>query len=202
MMIESGKSPSAASRFPAVAQLRFLLYVLLAVSLSGCSLQNIYPYEICTSDKGDCLMAASYQAIDEMIASIPAGKRLPQDRPLLVATLVNIDTLSGSRFGRTVSEHLGTRLTRHGFRVIEMKLRETIFVKQAEGELMLSREIREIGRSHEAQAVVVGTYSESRGRVYVTVKIVGAADGVVIAAHDYLLPVDSNVRALLWPNPR
>lgn len=181
---------------------RFAVLVLFCVVLSGCSLQRLYSLEICSPDQGDCLISASYQAVDEMIAAIPAGKRLPKERPILVATLVDIDTLSGSRLGRTISEHLATRFTKNGFKVVEMKLRETIFVKQAEGELMLSRELRDIGRNHEAQAVVVGTYSESRGRVYVTVKLVSAADGVVIAAHDYLLPVDANVRALLWPNPQ
>jgi TolB-like protein len=143
-------------------------------------------------------MAASYQAVDRMLSAIPAGRRLPKERPILVATLVNIDTLAGSRLGRTLSEHLSTRLTKNGYRVIELKLRDSIFIKQAEGELMLSRELREISRSHEAQAVLVGTYSESSGRVYVTVKLVGAADAAVITAEDYLLPIDANVRALLW----
>jgi TolB-like protein len=145
-------------------------------------------------------MAASYQAVDQMLAGIPASRRLPKERAVLVATLVDIDTLSGSRLGRTLSEHLSTRLTKNGYKVVEMKLRDSIFVKQSEGELMLSREVKEIGRNHEAQALLVGTYSESRGRVYVTIRLVGAADGTVISAQDYLLPIDANVRALLWGN--
>jgi TolB-like protein len=145
-------------------------------------------------------MAASYQAVDQMLAGIPSSKRLPRDRAVLVATLVDIDKLAGSRLGRTLSEHLSTRLTKNGYKVMELKLRDTIFVKQSEGELMLSREIREIGKNHEAQALLVGTYSESRGRVYVTIRLVSAADGTVISAHDYLLPIDANVRALLWGN--
>lgn len=165
---------------------------------AGCTLFRPCATETCCTDEGDCLMTASYQAVDQLLAAIPAGRRLPMDRPVIVATIVNIDTLAGSRLGRTLSEHLGTRLTKNGYKVVELKLRDTIFVKQTEGELMLSREIREIGRSHEAQAVLVGTYSESRGRVYVTVKLVGAADGIVISAQDYLLPIDANVRSMLW----
>ena len=165
---------------------------------AGCTLFRPCATETCCGDEGDCLMTASYQAVDQLLAAIPAGRRLPMDRPVIVATIVNIDTLTGSRLGRTLSEHLGTRLTRSGYRVVELKLRDTIFVKQTEGELMLSREIREIGKSHEAQAVMVGTYSESRGRVYVTIKLVGAADGIVISAQDYLLPIDANVRSMLW----
>ena len=175
-----------------------VLLVLLTVALlQGCSLFKFCPSENCCLD-GDCLIEASYQAVDQLLASIPASRRLPKDRPIVVATVVNIDSLTSSRLGRTLSEHLATRMTRHGYKVIELKLRESIFVKQSEGELMLSREVKEISKNHEAQAVLVGTYSESRGTVYVTVKLVGAGDGVVISAHDYLLPIDGNVRALLW----
>ncbi|GAM10697.1 hypothetical protein OR1_02990 [Geobacter sp. OR-1] len=184
------------SRFSRLALGAFCC-AILCFSLSGCACFRGGQNESCSED-GDCLMAASYQAVDRMLAEIPASRRLPKERAVLVATLVDIDTLSGSRLGRTLSEHLSTRLTKNGYKVVEMKLRDSIFVKQAEGELMLSREVREIGRNHEAQALLVGTYSESRGRVYVTVKLVGAADGTVISAQDYLLPIDANVRALLW----
>ncbi|MBT0662856.1 hypothetical protein KI809_00955 [Geobacter pelophilus] len=223
MKCEPGKSPSAALRSPFVAatyrpgsthsrfaSLAFgafcgfarltVLLVLVLTTLPGCAYLRGCQSESCCSDEGDCLMSASYQAVDQMLAEIPASRRLPKERAVLVATLVDIDTLSGSRLGRTLSEHLSTRLTKNGYKVVEMKLRDSIFVKQSEGELMLSREVREIGRNHEAQALLVGTYSESRGRVYVTIRLVGAADGTVISAHDYLLPIDANVRALLWGN--
>jgi len=224
MRCKPGKSPSAAlrssfvaatylpgtthsSRFASLASgavcgfasraVKVSLLLLLAIILAGCSLFRTCPGESCCSDD-DCLMTANYQAVDQLLFAIPPTRRIPKDRPVIVATLVNIDTLTSSRLGRTISEQLGTRLSRNGYKVIELKLRETIFVRQGEGELMLSREIKEIGRTHDAQAVLVGTYSESRGRVYVTIKLVGAADGMVISAQDYLLPIDANVRALLW----
>lgn len=180
--------------------MRCLALLALFFLITGCSMFRNCATEICCSDEGDCLMAASYQAVDQLLDAIPAGRRIPKQRPVLVATVVNIDTLTSSRLGRTLSEHLSTRLTRNGYKVIELKLRDSIFVKQSEGELMLSREAREIGRNHEAQALLVGTYSESRGRVYVTIRLVGAADGTVISAQDYLLPIDANVRALLRSN--
>jgi len=180
--------------------MRYLVLLAFLFVLSGCSMFRNCASESCCSDEGDCLMSASYAAVDQLISAIPSGRRLPKERPVLVATLVDIDKLAGSRLGRTLSEHLSTRLTKNGYKVIELKLRDTIFIKQAEGELMLSREVREIGRNHEAQAILVGSYSESRGRVYVTIRLVGAADGIVISAQDYLLPIDANVRALLWGN--
>ena len=81
--------------------------------------------------------------------------------------------------------------------VIEMKMRGTIFMQKAEGELLLSREVQNITASHSAQAVVVGTYARARDYVYVTVKLVRSIDSEVLAAHDYVLPLDSNIASML-----
>jgi TolB-like protein len=181
--------------------MRYFTLLLLASLLAGCSYFRTCASETCCSDD-DCLMAANYRAVDSLLAAIPPTRRIPKERPVVVATLVNIDNLTSSRLGRTLSEQLATRLTRSGYKIVELKLRESIFVRQGEGELMLSREVKDIVRSHDAQAVLVGTYAESRGRVYVTIKLVGAADGFVISAQDYVLPIDANVRALLWGNTK
>jgi TolB-like protein len=177
--------------------MRSAILITYALLLTGCALFRPGPGDSACSD-GDPLVAASYQAVDQMLAAIPPTRRISKERPVVVATLVDIDSLSGSRLGRTISEHLATRLTRSGYKVAELKLRESIFIRQGQGELLLSREVQEITRHHQAQVVLVGTYAESRGVVYVTVKLVGVADNVVISAHDYVLPIDANVRALLW----
>ncbi|MBJ6726586.1 FlgO family outer membrane protein [Geomesophilobacter sediminis] len=153
------------------------------------------------------LLEANYRAVEQMVASIPPSRALNKQKPIIVATVVNVDDLGGSRFGRMLSEQIGTRLTNLGYSVIELKLRDKIFVRQGVGELMLSREVRDISGSQKAQAVVVGTYAESvggvypgsSGSVYVTLKIVGVTDNVVISAYDYVLPLDANIRSLLYP---
>jgi TolB-like protein len=148
------------------------------------------------------LVTTSHEAVDQLLAAIPPHKALDRKQPVIVASLVNIDDLRSSRLGRTVAEQLGTRLSTQGYAVVELKLRDTIFIRQGEGELLLSREVREISRNHQAQAVLVGTYAQALSNVYLTLKLVGVADNQVIAAHDFVLPVDAEVRALLWSNGR
>ena len=54
-----------------------------------------------------------------------------------------------------------------------------------------------MARSHPAQAAVVGTYAVSAHQVFVSLKLVRPQGNEVVAAYDYALPMDGNVRALL-----
>jgi len=177
--------------------MRLLLLLLAFLVLSGCSLfswnSGARPYQTDSQ-----LVATTHQAVDQLLAAIPAGKGLDRKLPLLVASAVNVDDLTSSRLGRTMAEQFGSRLATHGYAVIELKLRDSIFVKQGEGELLLSREVKELSRTQQAQAVLVATYAQSLSNVYVTLKLVGAGDSQIIAAHDFALPVDAEVRSLLW----
>lgn len=127
------------------------------------------------------------------------GVQLDPAQPLLVASFVNLDQLTeSSRLGRLFSEQVSSRLVNRGYPVVELKLRDKLFIKQGEGALLLSRELREVSREHRAQAVVVGTYTNSGQTLYLSLKLVGGPQGnLVLAAHDYALPLDPNVRGLL-----
>ncbi len=169
--------------------------------VSGCALfsRQIEPPSYAADAR---LITASHTAVDRLLASIPPTRGLDRQQPIIVASLVNIDDLQSSRLGRAISEQLSTRLTMNGYSVIELKLRGSIFVKEGAGELLLSREVKEISRNHQAQAVLVGTYAPSMSNLFVDIKLVGAGDNHVIAAHDYALPIDGDIRALLWGNTR
>ena len=176
-----------------------LLAVLLTVS--GCTLfsRQTEPSPYVADAR---LIMASHTAVDRLLATIPATRRLDRQQPIIVASLVNIDDLQSSRLGRAISEQLYTRLTMNGYTVVELKLRGNIFVKEGAGELLLSREVKEITRNHQAQAVLVGTYAPSMSSLFVDIKLVGVGDNQVIAAHDYALPIDGDIRALLWGNTK
>ncbi|GFO56783.1 hypothetical protein GMSM_37900 [Geomonas sp. Red276] len=176
-------------------KMRRLLLTALLLLCSGCA-----TFSACDRDTEDPLISSSHRTVDDLLQNIPAGKELNRRQPIIVASLVNIDDLNSSRLGRMVAEQLATRLTQKGYSVVELKLRDSIFVRQSQGELLLSREIKDITLSHKAQAVLVGTYAESRGAVYLTVKLVGVGDNVAISAVDYALPLGSDVRAMLWSN--
>lgn len=140
------------------------------------------------------LIALNRQAADALVEN----GRLDPAQPLLVASFVNLDRLDeSSRLGRLFSEQVGGRLTNRGYAVVELKLRDSLFFKQGQGALLLSREVHQVVRAHDAQAVVVGTYTASPTMLYVSLKLVGAQRNLVLAAHDYAVPLDANVRGLL-----
>jgi len=139
---------------------------------------------------------ANYSAVDKLVAATA----IPIDRntPLLTATVVNIDSMNqSSRFGRLISEQIATRLTQRGYNVVEMKLRNNVYIQEGAGELLLSRDVRELSRNYNAQVVVVGNYAVAAGYVYLTLKAVTATDNRVIAAVNYLLPLTENNKVLL-----
>jgi TolB-like protein len=119
-------------------------------------------------------------------------------QPVLVATLVDQEELSeSSRLGRLVSEHIGSRLSNKGVRVVELKLREQLFMKGSTGALLLSREVRDVSQAHSAQAVVVGTYTSSGQTLYLSLKLVKPEGNTVVSAHDYAMPLNANIKGLL-----
>jgi TolB-like protein len=80
---------------------------------------------------------------------------------------------------------------------VELKFRNSVFIKEQAGEFLLSRELMEISTAHDAQAVIVGTYTETRNELYVSSRIVHAKSGKIISSFDYLLPLDNNLKTLL-----
>jgi TolB-like protein len=139
---------------------------------------------------------ANYAAVDKLImaTAVPFEK----DVPVLISTLVNIDSLNrSSRFGRLISEQIATRLTQRGYNIVEMKLRTNVYIQEGTGELLLSRDVRELSKNYSAQVVVVGNYAVAAGYVYLTLKAVTVTDNRVISAVNYLLPLTENNKALL-----
>ncbi|MFA5251714.1 MAG: FlgO family outer membrane protein [Phycisphaerae bacterium] len=144
----------------------------------------------------DVVTAANYKAADYLAGKLP--KDMLKTSPLLIASLVNVDNLSeSSTFGRMVSEQISSRFKQLGYTTIELKLRTTIFIKEGSGEFMLSRELSDIITKHNSQAVVVGTYAIASDRVYLTVRIVNAADSAILTSYDYNVPMTRDVFKML-----
>jgi TolB-like protein len=152
-----------------------------------------------TSVAANAFVAANYRAADALALQL-RGK-LSEDKPLIMATIVNIDALEqSSMLGRLVSEQLSTRLAQGGMKMLEMKLRNSVYLKRGQGELMLTREIGDVAHTHNAQAVVVGSYAETREAVFINVKVIQPTTNLVLAGHDYVLAKEGTVRSMLQSN--
>lgn len=118
-------------------------------------------------------------------------------QPLIVASLVDVSNMSASSpLGRMLGEQIGTALSNAGMPVAELKLRDAVLVQEGRGELALSRNVAEIARARNADAVVVGTYAAGQDSVVGNVRMV-APDGRVLSAANFALPMSRDVAALL-----
>lgn len=173
------------------------LTVMAVGALMGCETNPMSGYYYGERGGGvsrSNLIEANERATDALLQTAPLDPR----QPLLVATLVNVDRLTeSSRLGRMFSEQIAGRMVQRGLRVTEVKLRENLLLQRDQGELLLSREVREVSRAQDAQAVVVGTYAVSTSTVYISLKLVNPVGNTVVAAHSYAVPMNENVRALL-----
>ena len=142
------------------------------------------------------LIPANYAAASALLDRMQG--RLALEQPLIVATVVNIDALdSSSTLGRVISEQVSARFTLAGLHMVEMKFRNNVYMARDQGEMMLTRELRDIASSHHAQAVIVGTYAQSSEMVFVNLKVIQPETNIVLAAHDYVLPLDAMTSSML-----
>ncbi len=179
---------------------RLLVVPLLGIVLilSGCTLwgNNNSDTPAFQPVQDTDLVAQSYTAAEALLTQVPwLGE---QRQPLLTGTFVNINDLRGSSgLGRMVAEQISSRFTQEGFTVIEMRLRQNVFIQETQGEFVLSREVRDLSRTHNVGAVIAGTYAVGRRNVYVNARLVRAADNLVLASYDYMIPLGPDTRALL-----
>ena len=175
-----------------------LLTALAAALLAGCATNNV-PVRAEPSYQ-EAASSQFLQANRDAVTKLVGGFNMDSlgGGPVLVATVVNVNDLSRSApLGRTLSEQYASVMAGSGFNVKEIKLRGEVFVKEGAGELLLSREIKDIARSHNASMVLVGTYSAAANFTYVSLKLVRTEDGRIVRGHDYALPNDRDVQRLL-----
>jgi TolB-like protein len=144
------------------------------------------------------ILEASYAAADSLAKNL-ITKRLLMEAPILYASFVDINDLEkSSPLGRIVSEQVSSRIAQHGFRVLEMKLRQhSIYIQKNEGEFLLSREIREISDSVDSDFVIVGTYAVAERNIYVSVRVVDTTDNSIETGYDYQLQRNYETDSLL-----
>ncbi len=171
------------------------LLVAFSLGILGCaSSSDDLPARPIVQDAN--LVDANYKAADALLARAPWLKE--RHEPLLAATFVDINNLdTSSGLGRVIGEQLGSKFAQQGFTVVEIKMRNNIFIKEGAGEFALSRSIREISQSHNAAAVIVGTYAVARQSVFVQARLIRAIDNLILSSYDYILPLGPDAKALL-----
>lgn len=179
-----------------LAKASLLALPLLLAACSSAPTKDEGNYSTISSNQ---FIEANYKAADSLMHQI-TGKLVP-NQPVIMATIVNIDALEQtSTLGRLVSEQVSTRLAQGGLNMLEMKLRNSVYLKRNTGELMLTREIGEVAQAHNAQAIVVGSYAETSDMVFINLKVIQPNTNTVLAGQDYVLAKEAIVRSMLQRN--
>jgi len=146
-------------------------------------------------------LRSSYIATD-ILVKLLKKKNFNPDQKILAASFVNIDNLKeSSTLGRVISEQVSSRLAQHNYKIIEIKLRQdSVFIKEGEGEFILTRELQQIGESYQADAVLVGTYAVSEPVIFVSARLVDSEKNIVIGSYDYQIQMDYVTESLLNRN--
>lgn len=120
-------------------------------------------------------------------------RRAHPTRSVLVLSAQNLDDLNRSEgLGRLVGELVQSTLVNQGYRVKEVRLRDSIRIS-GEGEQGLSRDLARLASEHAAEVVIVSTYSRSNRTAYITVKAVRVADGLILASKSFTAQVPSGL---------
>jgi TolB-like protein len=179
----------------------YLPVLVIALVLTGCSQPQPKitspPYQ----NNGDIdLVSVSYAIVEKLENNLKTP--IFPDDAIIVASFVDVNNLQkSSTFGRIMAEQVGSRLAQKGYKVIEMKLRQnSIFVEEGKGEFLLSRDLKDVSLSHNASAVVVGTYASSKNRIYVSVRIVNPSNNVILASCDDGMPASTMLQESLLRN--
>ena len=172
--------------------MRMFAIILIATILTGC-----YSAPVNTGRTEDSdLVFESYMAADTLLTQAPW--LLEGSQPMLTASFVNINDLENSSgLGRIIAEQVSSRFAQQGFTMIELKMRNAVFIKENAGEFVLSRSVKALSQTHNAAAVVAGTYAVGRRSVYVNARLIRAIDNVILASYDYNLPLGPDTKALL-----
>ena len=180
---------------------RLAAALLLSAGLSGCGVyydltESDPPQPVRVRTQDSDLVFESYQAADAMLAQVPWLRDKKQ--PLLTASFVNVNDLENSSgLGRMISEQVSSRFAQQGYTMVELKMRNAIFIKEKAGEFALSRSVKAVSQNHNAAAVIAGTYAIGRRSVYINARMIRAIDNVILASYDYSLPLGPDTKALL-----
>lgn len=121
-----------------------------------------------------------------------------QEYAVAVSTFVNLNNLyRTSSLGRYLSEQLVGELHKAAIEVIDVRKTPGLMISQENGEYSLSRDMDELSYVHQADAVLVGTYTFVDERLFINARLLSSADGLVLASASAESPVGSIISQFL-----
>lgn len=133
------------------------------------------------------LSGENFMAADVIVQQM-SGK-VHRNSSVLIASMVQLNDLGHtSALGRLVMQQISSRISQYGYNVLESRIKKDFSIIPKKGEFILSRDVSQLmQKEYSAQVVLVGSYVPTPHKVYVSIRLLRVADGVVVAAHEYTL---------------
>ena len=120
-------------------------------------------------------------------------------RPVIWASTVDLNNYgSTSHFGRLMGESLAIALQNHRKnKLIQMTLRQGTAPITADGEFLLTRDVRDLATKFNAGAALVSSYSVSIDKVYIQCSLINVDQNALVGSVQFDLPHGPRTEALL-----
>lgn len=175
----------------------FLLATVAAISLSACAkvsgdlahFQDLFNPPV-------NLTEYNYSAADAIVGQAKGSVSL--NTPLAVGVLQPVNLKPSEKippFGKVSADQIGARLVQLGYNVKDAGLGVERAVHMSE------RDHLDMARDNGADAAITGNYTISTYDVLVNLRLTRVADGRVLAATDYRLPLGSDTYQLVGRDP-
>jgi TolB-like protein len=192
--------------------MKYLAFFMIGCSmlLNGCSQQMAFgdcDYRVRTAEcsrhdyypQAVDMIAINYEAVDKLILN--AKQNIDDKQRILVTTIADINNLNDSApLGRLIGEQVASRMIEKGFKVVEVRLQDSVSLVPYTGEFILSRgvrELRELGRVQTVSRIVTGTYTVAEETIFITLKVLDFWDSKAVASYTYTLPMTKDIDQLL-----
>jgi hypothetical protein len=118
-----------------------------------------------------------------------ARHELADDAPIIYGVFTPVGQPgTSSPFGRIFAEHVASRLVQRGVKVVEVRLRESIAVREG-GPYALSDDVREVAQRVRARAALSGSYAVTPGYALITARLIDVSNGLVLSSWDKRVPL-------------
>ena len=186
----------------------------IVLALAVLSVEACAPRNSLVTDNGATSLSSvdanytetAHRAIQYMLEnardSIVGDDSFDPTRPVIVASSVDLNNFNEtSNFGRLMGQSLKVGLqSQRKNKIIEVDLRQgyiPILQGSNAGEFLLSRNLLTLAARFNAGAALVSTYSVALNKVYVTVELINVDQNVIVAAHQFEVPIGPRTWALL-----
>ncbi|MFC1524723.1 FlgO family outer membrane protein [Thermodesulfobacteriota bacterium] len=146
---------------------------------------------------GDVSLTVSIKELARQIFN-HAEEDISEDYTVVITTFVNLDELyKTSSLGRFISEQLMSEFQQSGVEVIEIRKSPSLMISRNNGEYALSRDMEELDFVHSVQAVLVGTYTISAGKIFLNARLLDIKEGKVLSTGSLAFAIDPVTRDFL-----